>query len=247
MLDSLSPKLDNVAGTKRLLPVSEPSSSPPLKRQKSCPDITTTTEDENRHPTPVPSSSIGILPSPPPVSQQPAAPIPTALLSAVPSFILPANGQEIRFGRSSTCSHYKLSSNRLISRVHVKAAYHAAKGTAKANIQLKIVGWNGVKVHCQGREYELQKDDICMSEMEDVEIMLDVHGSRVVLEWPHKVDAAEASIDMVSKDDDTKDSDQKSHKVRFTVGIYVCISRANYRCFSNTTGRNQRKSRTRCS
>jgi hypothetical protein len=214
------------------------------------------------------------------------------MLSAVPSFILPANGQEIRFGRSSTCSHYKLSSNKLISRVHVKATYHAAKGTAKANIQLKIVGWNGVKVHCQGREYELQKDDICMSEMEDVEIMLDVHGSRVVLEWPQRVfgssgdgdmsgsptvgppsgrvhmspsvsrdaagneegepatkvyedesvpgvgeekrlelpapvaetatktnDAAEASIDMVSKDDDdTKGSDQKSHKVRFTVG-----------------------------
>jgi hypothetical protein len=198
MLDSSSPNIHNVAGVKRLLPAFEPSSSPPrFKRQKSRSDLTTT-KDENRYPTPVPSSSIGILPSsPPPISQQPVAARPSlrrsqstvterAPLSAVPSITLPANGQEILLGRSSNSSHYRLSANRLISRVHIKAAYHAPTDTAKANIQLKCVGWNGVKVHCQGRAWELQKDDIFMSETEGAEVMLDVHDSRVVLEWPRR-------------------------------------------------------------
>ncbi|KAA8906659.1 hypothetical protein FN846DRAFT_712731 [Sphaerosporella brunnea] len=195
MLESSSPNIHHVAGIKRLLPAFEPNSSPPprFKRQKSRSNITA--EDENLYPTPIPSSSIGILPSSPPNISHPAPRRPLlrrtqstvserAPLSAVPSIVLPESGEEISLGRSSNSSHYRLSANRLISRVHIKAAYHAATETEKANVQLKCVGWNGVKVHCQGRAWDLQKDDIFMSETEGAEIMLDVHDSRVVLEWP---------------------------------------------------------------
>lgn len=46
------------------------------------------------------------------------------------------------------------------------------------------MGWNGVKIHCQGHAWELSKGDIFTSETEDAEIMLDVQDSRVVLAWP---------------------------------------------------------------
>lgn len=46
------------------------------------------------------------------------------------------------------------------------------------------MGWNGVKIHCQGHAWELSKGDIFTSETEDAEIMLDVEDSRVVLAWP---------------------------------------------------------------
>lgn len=193
MLDSSSPNLLRVSGVKRLLPAFEPSSSPPrFKRQKS---RTALTEDENRYPTPVPSSSIGILPSSPPPVVAPVARRPVlkrtqstvserAPLSAVPSITLPENGEPILLGRSSNSSHYRLSANRLISRVHIKTTYIAGTGSAKPRIELKCIGWNGVKIHCQGRAWDLQKGDVFVSETEHAEIMLDVHDSRVVLAWP---------------------------------------------------------------
>lgn len=46
------------------------------------------------------------------------------------------------------------------------------------------MGWNGVKIHCQGHAWELSKGDVFTSETEDAEIMLDVQDSRVVLAWP---------------------------------------------------------------
>ncbi|KAF8544856.1 hypothetical protein BDD12DRAFT_915165 [Trichophaea hybrida] len=193
MLDSSSPNLLRVSGVKRLLPAFEPSSSPPrFKRQKS---RTAPTKDENRYPTPVPSSSIGILPSSPPPVVAPVARRPLlkrtqstvserAPLSVVPSITLPENGEPRLLGRSSNSSHYRLSANRLISRVHIKATYFAGTVSTKPKIELKCIGWNGVKIHCQGRAWDLQKDDIFVSETEHAEIMLDVHDSRVVLAWP---------------------------------------------------------------
>lgn len=192
MLDSSSPNLLRASGIKRLLPAFEPSSSPPrFKRQKSRP-APAEEETENRYPTPLPSSSIGLLPSSPPpapsrrplLKRSQSTVSERAPLSAVPSITLPLSGESVLLGRSSNSSHYRLSANRLISRVHIRATYFGATPAAKPKIELRCLGWNGVKVHCQGRAWELQKDDIFMSETEHAEIMLDVHDSRVVIMWP---------------------------------------------------------------
>lgn len=46
------------------------------------------------------------------------------------------------------------------------------------------MGWNGVKVHCQGKAWELMKGDTFTSETEDADIMVDVQDARVLLTWP---------------------------------------------------------------
>lgn len=187
---------NNVAGVKRsapsLLPAFEPSSTPPrFKRQKS---RVSATEHENHYPTPIPSSSLGILPSPPPaVPRRPllqrtqSTVSERAPLAAVPSITLPENGEPVLMGRSSNSSHYRLSANRLISRVHVKAAYTGTSSdnsVSKPKVEITCLGWNGVKVHCQGHAWELGKGDVFKSETEGAEIMLDVQDSRVLLMWP---------------------------------------------------------------
>ncbi|TDZ28510.1 Protein PLM2 [Colletotrichum spinosum] len=192
-----------VAGTKRsapsLLPAFEPlSSSPgfprPSKRQVRPEDI-----GENsahlKYPTPIPTSSTGILSSSPPrVHQRPGGPsrAPSALnertpLGAVASIELNENGEHLLMGRSSNSSHYQLSANRLVSRVHVKARYVPAASALEPNkIEIVCNGWNGLKLHCQGRTWELGKGDSFTSETEGSEIMLDVQDSRVMIQWPKR-------------------------------------------------------------
>lgn len=184
------------AGNKRpppsLLPPFEPlSSSPglprPAKRQATASDAYL------KYPTPVPTSSTGILSSSPPRPRQPAlsrsqsSVSERAPLSAVPSVSLPANGETLLMGRSSNSSNYQLSSNRLISRVHVRARYIPAPSPLEPN-KLEIVcgGWNGLKLHCQGRSYELWKGDSFTSETEGSEVMLDVLDARVLVRWPRR-------------------------------------------------------------
>lgn len=88
-------------------------------------------------------------------------------------------------GRSSNSSHYQLSANRLISRVHVKARYIAATIPLEPNkVEIVCSGWNGLKLHCQGRTWELAKGDSFTSETEYAEIMLDVQDARVLISWP---------------------------------------------------------------
>lgn len=87
-------------------------------------------------------------------------------------------------GRSGKSSHYQLSSNKLISRVHVRAAYVAAAPPHPASVELVCMGWNGIKVHCQGRSWEVEKDDSFRSEAQDADIMVDVQDARVILQWP---------------------------------------------------------------
>jgi hypothetical protein len=90
-------------------------------------------------------------------------------------------------GRSSNSSHYQLSANRLISRVHVKARYIAATVPLEPNkVEIICSGWNGVKLHCQGRTWELAKGDSFTSETEFAEIMLDVQDARVLIAWPDR-------------------------------------------------------------
>ncbi|KAI5779318.1 hypothetical protein EDC01DRAFT_312800 [Geopyxis carbonaria] len=185
----------NIAGIKRrapsLLPAFEPSSSPPrFKRQKA--RSFSSEEDENLYPQNIPSSSLGMLPSsPPPQLPTRRAPLlqrtqsvvsERAPLSALPSITLSEDGEPVLLGRSSKSSHYNLSSNRLISRVHIKAFYTCKNG--KPKIEIQCMGWNGVKIHCQGNAWELAKGDVFTSETEHAEIMLDIQDSRVLLAWP---------------------------------------------------------------
>jgi hypothetical protein len=106
-------------------------------------------------------------------------------LGAVPTVHLPFDGEVVRMGRSSNTSDYQLSTNRLISRVHVQAAYHAPTSTyAQGYIEVECLGWNGAKIHCRGCVFELNKGDTYMSENPETEIMLDVQDTRVMIAWP---------------------------------------------------------------
>jgi len=88
-------------------------------------------------------------------------------------------------GRSSNSSDYQLSANRLISRVHVQAAYHGSTACyPNGYIEVECLGWNGAKIHCKGRVFELNKGDTYMSENPEADIMLDVQDTRVMIAWP---------------------------------------------------------------
>jgi len=203
MMDSSPSKINaqpsspSKTGVKRLLPAFEPfSSSPalprPTKKARSSPS-----EREAvyaKYPTPIPTSTTGILSSSPPrIHSRPglhrtqSSVSERAPLSAVPSITIPENGEILRMGRSSNSSHYQLSANRLISRVHVEARYIAASVPLEPNkVEIKCKGWNGIKLHCQGRTWELARDDTFTSETEFAEIMLDVQDARVLIAWPDR-------------------------------------------------------------
>lgn len=143
------------------------------------------------YPTPVPTSSTGILNFSSPRHVRPALQRAVSALSertplgAVPTVDLPANGELLRMGRSSNSADYQLSTNRLISRVHVQAAYHTPSTTyPRGHIDVECLGWNGAKIHCGGRVFELAKGDTYVSENPETEIMLDVQDTRVVIAWP---------------------------------------------------------------
>lgn len=173
-----------------LLPPFEPSSSPglprPAKRQNvgSAPHL--------RYPTPnIPTSSTGILSSSPLREKLSRGISERTPLSAVPSIELNENGEMLLMGRSSNSSHFQLSANRLISRVHVKARYLQGATPLEANkIEITCNGWNGLKLHCQGRTWELLKGDSFTSETEGTEIMVDVHDARVLIQWPKRSSSA---------------------------------------------------------
>ncbi|KAI9825995.1 MAG: hypothetical protein M1819_007450 [Sarea resinae] len=194
-----------VAGVKRpaptpsLLPAFEPrSSSPslprPTKRQASRVSAAAVRDsDVARYPTPLPSSAMGNIPSSPPplpptrptVQRAASTVSERSPLSAVAAIPLPSDGRPVLMGRSSHSSDYQLSGNRLISRVHVRATFIPSSSPSKRNkVVIECVGWNGVKVHCQGRTWELAKGDNFTSETQDSEIMMDVHDARVLIVWP---------------------------------------------------------------
>jgi hypothetical protein len=110
-----------------------------------------------------------------------------APLSAVSSVELNENGETLLMGRSSNSSHYQLSANRLISRIHVKARFVQASQPSEPNkVEIICNGWNGLKLHCQGRTWDLSKGDTFTSETEGAEIMIDVQDARVLMQWPRK-------------------------------------------------------------
>src|SRR5205814_10596030 len=80
------------------------------------------------------------------------------------------NGKLVRMGRSSASCHYQLSSIRLISRVHVEATYRPASTSLERDcIELVCTGWNGIKVHCLGKVYELAKGKMFSSDVQDAD------------------------------------------------------------------------------
>ncbi|KAL9134093.1 MAG: hypothetical protein Q9175_004732, partial [Cornicularia normoerica] len=190
-----------VAGVKRpapsLLPAFEPfSSSPalprPMKRLAHA-SPAKLGDRERQYPTPIPSSATIIPPSSPPqplrtrhpgLARTYSAVSERAPLATVPSIELSEHGEPIRMGRSSNSSHYQLSTNKLISRIHVSAVYIVSNPPAPKKVQVECKGWNGVKVHCQGKAWELMKGDTFTSETEDADIMVDVQDARVLLTWP---------------------------------------------------------------
>lgn len=110
-----------------------------------------------------------------------------APLGALPTVEIPENGEVLMMGRSSNSSHYQLSANRLVSRVHVKARYiPGASPLELGKMEIICNGWNGIKLHCQGRTWELFKGDSFTSETEGSDIILDVQDARVMLQWPRR-------------------------------------------------------------
>lgn len=215
-----------VAGVKRpapsLLPAFEPfSSSPqlprPVKRLANA-SPSKSANKERFYPTPVPTSST-LIPSSSPSkvthTRRPglARTISTfserAPLSTVPSVELSEHGEPTLMGRSSNSSHYQLSTNKLISRVHVRAVYIAANPPDPKRVQVECMGWNGVKVHCQGKAWELLKGDTFTSETEDADIMVDVQDARVLLTWPHP---SENKIATPTDSDSTWDSENSPQR-----------------------------------
>ena len=202
-----------------LLPAFEPISSSPISRpaKRKHNQLFPNAESDSttkHYPTPVPTSSTGILPSSPPQrqhlfyqnqqqqdqllqqsqSQSKARPglqrtISTlserAPLSAVPSLTVSADGDPLLLGRSSSSSDYQLSANRLISRVHVKAQYNPPSDDhPKGCVQIECIGWNGAKVHCHGQAQDLAKGETLSLDDPSAEVMIDVQETRVILAWP---------------------------------------------------------------
>ena len=87
-------------------------------------------------------------------------------------------------GRSCKSSHYQMSTSKYISRVHVRAAYLPAKSEHLDRVEVVCLGSNGIKIQCQGKSWELAPEDTFTSESQDSDIMVDVAGARVILQWP---------------------------------------------------------------
>ncbi|KAF3767114.1 hypothetical protein M406DRAFT_23907, partial [Cryphonectria parasitica EP155] len=157
-----------------------------------------------KYPTPVPTSETGILSSSPPRRvnninnhRDNHATALRAPLSAVPSVELNENGDTLLMGRSSNSSHYQLSANRLISRVHVKARYVPASVPLQANkVEVECNGWNGLRLSCQGRTYDMHRGDVLSFDAEGAEIMVDVQDARVLLHWPKRDDVRDSLADL---------------------------------------------------
>ncbi|OMP82222.1 Protein PLM2 [Diplodia seriata] len=192
-IDDSSPCRPVPSSPPKLLPAFEPLSSPlPRAPKRKYDDNNALPKAELKYyPTPMPTSSTGVLPSSP--TRQLRQPLQRTLstlsernpLCAVPSIEVPASGEPLLMGRSSNSSHHQLSANRLISRVHVRAIYHAPNDEhTSGRVFIECLGWNGVKVHCRGQIYDLAKGDTFSSDQPSADIMLDVQDTRVLLAWP---------------------------------------------------------------
>ena len=191
-----------VAGVKRpapapsLLPAFEASSSSPtLPRpaKRIALESPTHGTDIRKYPTPVPTSSTGVMTSSPPqllfprrsCLQRTVSTLSERVpLSTVPIIELDEGGEPTLMGRSSNSSHYQLSTHKMISRVHVRLVYVAGQPPSTGEVIIECTGWNGIKVHTQTKAFELAKGDIFTNDVAGTDIMIDVQDARVIVPWP---------------------------------------------------------------
>ncbi|KAK3615784.1 target of SBF [Elasticomyces elasticus] len=186
-----------------LLPAFEPFSSSPGLPRVAKRKFDGLNDDRQYYPTPVPTSSTGVLPSSPfsgqtrPILQRAVSTLSErAPLGDVPTLDLHSNGEPVLMGRSSNSSDYQLSANRHISRVHVRASYHAADAEFPAGkVEVECLGWNGARVHCRGEIVELAKGECFTSDKPMAQIMVDVQDTRVMLVWPKEGSREPPSIE----------------------------------------------------
>lgn len=172
-----------------LLPAFEPiSSSPPvaksLKRKHD--DVV---HEGRLYPTPIPTSSTGILPSSPPrrpgLQRTQSNVSERNPLADVPTVNVPADGEAVLLGRSSNSCNFQLPYNRHVSRVHMSVKYlQPDAANAFGQIAVECLGWNGAIVRCGGREHHLEKGDTYKSNQPAAEIILDIQDTRVIVAWP---------------------------------------------------------------
>lgn len=131
-----------------------------------------------------------------------------APLATVPTIELDEHSQPILMGRSTNSSHYQLSTNRLVSRVHVRAVYIPADPPTPSTIRIDCLGWNGIMLHCEHKSWPLGKGDSFTSETEDADIMIDVRDARVLLQWPRD----KCKLATPADSDSTWDGDSPSRR-----------------------------------
>lgn len=188
-------------------------SSPPKpkKRQTQRPSLIKQ-EANQRYPSPLPTSSLGLTSSPPRPPQQARRTSPSvsrrpllrrthstvserAPLGALPEVLVPDSGEPILLGRSSNSSHYQLSFNRHVSRTHIRIVYET--GSPKPMMVVECLGTNGAKIHCDGHVFELRQGDKFTSQTVDADIILDVMDSRVLVKWPRSIREASTATTTV--------------------------------------------------
>ena len=213
-LQHASPTAQSSRSRPALLPAFEPlPSSPALASSRSAKrKYDDRNADIKHYPTPIPTSSTGILPSSPPAARpglnRTVSTISTleerAPLGTVPTVEVPLSGESVNIGRSANSSDYQLSANRLISRVHICAMYLAPSAEhSYGEILIKCLGWNGAKVHCKNEIYQLAKGDTFASDRPEAQIIVDVLETRVLIAWPRRDGAGEQSETGWEEEDET--------------------------------------------
>ena len=207
-----SPELPTVAGPSTsgpkparrptLLPAFEPFSSSPPARPAKAARLAYSDDASSAHgrsyPTPIPTSSTGILPSSPnarPGLLRTASSVSErSPLVDVPTAAVPADGRPLLIGRSSSSCHFQVPRNGFVSRVHVSVTYTSPTPTnASGQVVVQCLGWNGCSVHCRGRVQALSRGDSFVSTDPAVDIMIDVLDTRVILQWPDGVRRADSA------------------------------------------------------
>lgn len=193
-----------------LLPAFEPFSSSPPARPAKAARLNYSDDTSSAHgrsyPTPIPTSSTGILPSSP--NARPGLVRTMSSVSErsplvdVPTAAVPEDGTPLLIGRSSSSCHFQVPRNGFVSRVHVSVTYaDPTPAHASGQVVVKCLGWNGCSVHCRGRVQALSRGDSFVSADPAVDIMIDVLDTRVILVWPEGVHR-EASAEPASDDGD---------------------------------------------
>ncbi|KAI9705350.1 MAG: hypothetical protein M1820_005180 [Bogoriella megaspora] len=211
-LQEASPSAPSSGSRPALLPAFEPLPSPSSRPSSNSQKRKYDERDAapKHYPTPIPTSSTGMLPSSPQLTRpgiiRAVSNISTleerAPLGTVPSVDVPLSGEPVSIGRSANSSDYQLSANRLISRVHIRVMYLAPTPEhIHGEVLIRCLGWNGAKVHCKGDIFSLGKGDTFTSDRPEQQIIIDVLETRVLVAWPRR-DMAEVRSGIASDEEE---------------------------------------------